>query len=448
VKTPLGIILLVGLAGSALYYLDVPLPSLPSIPFSWPSRPVYQAPSIPASTVEELISRLTRAENALEEMSSKYKQAQVTVDVELKTLRTQADRVAFLESRLDGEIKRSTDYLDATRQANGQGLQVLRGDVASLKDEIAKKPSGNPELELRLQSTLQTLESRVELAESSVKDVLEYVKDGVNFGTRSSKKNMVIKTSDGKDVTSIIGELVDDALALFTQDVIGKADFALYSAGGRVLPSLTTPSYEITPSSWLSYALGWPFGRGFATGLPPVTALHPDLNLGRCWSFAGSHGQLAVVLARSVHISEITVDHARPAFDERSAPKRIAVWGFVEGADNLEKYNSHLAAQEQRHAQEILDGEIPEPEPVLRGAPRGVPYLHLTTLTYNIHSSSHIQTFRVPQEIWDLDIDMGVVLFEILDNWGDEQYTCLYRVRVHGSEKDGRPPLVPEIGEL
>jgi len=287
----------------------------------------------------------------------------------------------------------------------------------------------------------------MELAESSVKDVLEYVKTGVNFGTRSGKKNMVIKTSDGKDVSSLIGELVDDALSLFTQDGIGRADFALYSAGGRVLPSLTTPSYEITPSSWFSYVLGWPFGNGFATGLPPVTALHPDLNLGRCWSFAGSHGQLAIVLARSVHISEITIDHARPAFDERSAPKQIAIWGFVEGADNLEKYNAYRAAQEERRAQAILDDQIPEPEPVLSGAPRGVPYLHLATVTYNVHSSSHIQTFQVPQEIQDLDIDVGVVLFEILDNWGDDQYTCVYRVRVHGTEKDGRPPLVPEIEE-
>jgi len=287
----------------------------------------------------------------------------------------------------------------------------------------------------------------VDLAESSFKDAMEYVKSGARLGSRTGNKKMVIKTSDGKDVSSVIAELVDDALALFTQDTIGKADFALYSAGGRVLPSLTTPSYEITPSSWFSYVLGWPFGHGFATGLPPVTALHPDLNLGRCWSFAGSQGQLAVVLARSVHISEITIDHARPAFDERSAPKRIAAWGFVEGADNLEKYNAYRQAQEEHRAQEVLDGRIPEPEPVLKGAPRGVPYLHLTTVAYDVHASSHIQTFQIPQEIQDLGIDMGVVLFEIQENWGDEQYTCVYRVRVHGTEKDGRPPLLPETEE-
>lgn len=455
VKTPLGIVLLLGLMASTIYYLDLPIPSIPTIPvpsnpFSWPSRPVYNAPSIPAGTIDELVSRLTKAENALQELSSKYAHSQGSLEAELRITRQQNSRIALLESRLEGEIKRSMDMTDATRQSNGQSIQALRADIAALRNQMATTPSGNPELELRLEKTVQALEGRMDLAESSVKDALEYVKTSMQTSPKNLKSGTVIKTSDGKDVSTIIGELVDEALSVFAQDGIGKADFALYSAGGRVLPSLTTPSYEIKPSSWFTYVLGWPFGRGFATGLPPVTALTSDLNLGRCWAFSGTHGQLAIVLARQVHISEFSIDHARPSFDVRSAPKQITFWGFVEGADNLEKYEAYRERIDAQRAEATLDGEILDPEPILHGAPRGIPYLHLSTVTYDIHSPSHIQTFSIPQEIQDLGIDIGVVVFEINDNWGDDNYTCLYRVRVHGVEKDAPPPppLLPDPEEI
>lgn len=123
------------------------------------------------------------------------------------------------------------------------------------------------------------------------------------------------------------------------------------------------------------------------------------------------------------------------------------MWGYVEGADNLEKYNLHHASLLQRRAEAMLAGEELPSEPVLKNLPRQTQFLRLASVTYDVNNPSHIQTFSIPKEIQDLGIDIGVVVFEIEDNWGDDQYTCLYRVRVHGEMKDGPPPILPNPDE-
>ncbi|KIY50691.1 hypothetical protein FISHEDRAFT_15999, partial [Fistulina hepatica ATCC 64428] len=119
-----------------------------------------------------------------------------------------------------------------------------------------------------------------------------------------------------------------------------KPDYALATGGARVIPSLTSKTYTISPKSPFFRALGFfTGGNGYAEGRPPVTALHYDSHSGMCWPFDGSHGQLGVVLARPVRVHEITIDHlAREvAFDRSSAPREMEVWALAEGASNREK---------------------------------------------------------------------------------------------------------------
>jgi len=73
--------------------------------------------------------------------------------------------------------------------------------------------------------------------------------------------------------------------------------------------------------------------------------------------------------------------------------------------------------------------------------------MHLGTFSYDIHAPSHIQTFSIPTEIQELGIDFGTVVFRFLSNWGEDTYTCVYRVRVHGVEKDGITLTLPDTPE-
>lgn len=217
-----------------------------------------------------------------------------------------------------------------------------------------------------------------------------------------------------------VDQIVQRAVLAATKDTVARADFAMYTGGGRVIPDYTSRTFSVSPAS------GWRrmLGIGTVYGRPPAVALVPDINVGNCWPFAGSEGQIGLLLSRSVKVDSVTIDHASKevAYDRSAAPRKFAVWGLVEGADNLEKlakYQSEMEAQSIGGAEE--DGPQFKPAQIL-----------LAEFEYDINASSHIQTFTVPDRVREAGIDVGVVVFQVRSSWGDPNYTCLYRVRVHG----------------
>lgn len=60
-------------------------------------------------------------------------------------------------------------------------------------------------------------------------------------------------------------------------------------------------------------------------------------------------------------------------------------------------------------------------------------FVKLGTFTYDWGNHIPFQTFHVPAETADIlgDLRFDTVLLAILDNWGSEDFTCLYRVRIH-----------------
>jgi hypothetical protein len=229
--------------------------------------------------------------------------------------------------------------------------------------------------------------------------------------------------------------LIDAALARYSKDVLARPDFALYSSGGRVIPSLTSPTYEVRPpGSALSPSrlLARLTGLGVLRGKPPVTALHPDIAVGQCWPFAGRSGQLGILLSRRIIPSEVTLEHAAKevALDVTSAPRRFEVWALVEERDGRERLAAYHEQREQKEGTAPLDRQL-----LLQGE-------------YDASKENHIQTFTVPQEVQDLQIPVGVVLLRIIDNHGNEDLSCLYRVRVGGTpvpSNDNQPGATASI---
>lgn len=207
---------------------------------------------------------------------------------------------------------------------------------------------------------------------------------------------------------------------------VSRPDFALHSSGASVIPSLTSRTYTLRPST----LFGRFTGIGVLTGRPPVTALHYDIHDGHCWPFAGSQGQLAIVLAAPIYIEDITIDHvaAAVAVNRRtSAPRDMELWAMVEGQDNVAKLEAWRAEMTQRREHESARPKM---------LPKFPEYIRIASFQYNISSANNIQTFPIDAEIGSLGIDFGVVVLIVKSNWGMDGYTCLYRIRVHGQMMD------------
>ncbi|KGL77027.1 SUN domain-containing protein 3, partial [Tinamus guttatus] len=139
----------------------------------------------------------------------------------------------------------------------------------------------------------------------------------------------------------------------------------------------------------------------FWSGLPllhfmksPDVILETENQPGNCWSFSGSQGHVFIKLSKAISPHAVTLEHiavrVSPRGDISSAPKDFAVYGMK--AENEE--------------QGLFLGEF----------------------TYS-PAEHPFQTFWLQNEGWD---SVRYVKLEVLSNWGHPEYTCLYRVRVHG----------------
>ncbi|GKZ00087.1 hypothetical protein MPSEU_000962100 [Mayamaea pseudoterrestris] len=246
-------------------------------------------------------------------------------------------------------------------------------------------------------------------------------------------------------------------LVTFSRDGIGMYDHA---SDGTIVHQYTSPTYEaptkksislaspllerLMPQDWekyllsrnwkdwsfsvhssMAHALGWTRGTSVA---PPETILNPSVLPGSCWPMAGTFGSVVIRLAHPVRINAISMEHAplqllAQAADENkvtygSAPRKIKVYGLPaceRGCDGL-------------------------------GFDPAKPSL-IASFNYNV-TAGGVQTFLVNQEDGSCAVEASTcaapnptdalagtfagVKFEILDNYGNDAYTCVYRVRVHG----------------
>lgn len=154
---------------------------------------------------------------------------------------------------------------------------------------------------------------------------LAAVKDEVKVTFRTLEPGaMKVKTADGEDMTAALEALIDAALLRYSKDTLSIPDFALFSAGARVIPETTTSTLVLQQPSRLGK---WIRGDRAIEGLTPATALIPDNSVGNCWPFKGAKGQLGIMLARRAIINAVTVEHAphETSFDMSTAPKQVEV---------------------------------------------------------------------------------------------------------------------------
>ncbi|KAI0303780.1 hypothetical protein B0F90DRAFT_1667162 [Multifurca ochricompacta] len=426
------------------------IPSLPS------QTTHYEAPDVPAANIIEISARLQALENALAGLSIDSGQSRARIDSQARSHSDVTGRLGALESRLQKEGLRVAEDRNADRVVASQGLQSVRHEIETLRSIVTavqvqqsgREANSGPTSDDEARAKLSSLEERVGSVEGGLREALELGKSSVKTGgavagaawwnkiTSSGKKALTIKASDGQDVTELIGHLVDTAMMRLSKDGIAKADFALHSGGASIVPSLTSDTLEIMPKGLRQQIIGYLTGNGFAIGRPPITALHHETHNGHCWPFVGDQGQLGVLLAHPVRIEEVTIDHVERdvAWDMRSAPRQMEVWGFVEGAKNLAK----VAAWEVSQNEAGL--EIPM-QP--KSLPYSAKYVRIAQFAYDIDAPNAVQTFPVDEDIRALELDFGLVVLRVLSNWGKE-FTCLYRFRVHGEKleesKDGTAP--------
>ncbi|KAI0665418.1 hypothetical protein C8Q78DRAFT_942996, partial [Trametes maxima] len=185
-------------------------------------------------------------------------------------------------------------------------------------------------------------------------------------------------------------------------------DYALLADGAMVLDELTSPLDTSNPV------------------VGPHLALDEDSRIGRCWRFPGSSGQLGIITPEFIRPTHVSIEHIPRviAADIGQAPRRMVLWGVVDGLENEE-----LCRKLDKHRNDTVGPNHPS----ITGDDYS--FIQLAEFVYNITEEHVVQTYPVRSDIGEVVIDIGLFVLEIVENWGGAS-TCLYCVRIHGVPSD------------
>lgn len=247
-----------------------------------------------------------------------------------------------------------------------------------------------------LQAEIDKIVHRLEfdLAELSTRDL------NMAMDSKLQRENITTVTTDemGQMSRSEIEDMVNAALLKYGADKTGAFDFALETAGGSVVSTRCTQMYtdRLPTFTWFGVPLWLPLPGLWGPTTNPRTAIQPGIMPGECWAFKGSMGFLVIKLAMPMKPSRFSLEHIPKSLSPNgridSAPKDFVVLGLRGDKD-------------------------PNPQ-------------ELGQFTYD-QDGEPLQYFSIMDP--NSDQIFSHIELKILNNHGNEDYTCLYRFRVHGS---------------
>lgn len=186
-------------------------------------------------------------------------------------------------------------------------------------------------------------------------------------------------------------------------------NYASYARGARPIPTLVSATYQASGAkNFLRDWLGWVSHAP----LPPETALKSNTETGECWPFIGKSGYIAIKLAEPIIITHIGYSHS--AKNVTVAPRSIIVSGLL-------------------YQDDYLNGRtIPADIPTVKSEVLDAVQVVIANIEYDINAPFRTLTFPIIEKVRSSQLKFRAVLFNITDNWGSSEMTCLYQVRVHG----------------
>ncbi|KAF1373396.1 hypothetical protein PFLUV_G00238430 [Perca fluviatilis] len=289
-----------------------------------------------------------------------------------------------ISEQVSAQVREEVRVLVYGNQLTAAG-GTSRDDAGGLQESLLQWLSRRCVSEADLQVALSSLERSV------LQNISLQLKKNRAEGTGGQP---VLHAAAGDAVTrEDVQVMVKNALRLFSQDRTGMADYALESGGGSVLSTRCSETFETKAALLSLFGLPlWYFSQS------PRAVIQPDVHPGNCWAFRGSTGFLVIRLSMKILPTAFSLEHIpkilAPSGALHSAPRDFSVYGLDDDSQEKGKLLGSFTYEE--------DGEA-------------------------------LQTYAVTEEN---DRAFQIIEVQVLSNWGHQEYTCMYRFRVHGTPRD------------
>ncbi|KAF5098074.1 hypothetical protein D0Z00_002161 [Geotrichum galactomycetum] len=256
----------------------------------------------------------------------------------------------------------------------------------------------------------------------------------LNTAIGSELPGLVSNTAEGNKTLLLVNALIKNAIQRYVTHTISKPDFVDLGSGAKIIPELTSSSYDWKHAlpelerKFRQFLGRFGFGR-MKVNRPQVaftgsSGSGSSVSLGGCWPINGRSGQVGVDLGKTVRPSDIGVLHikAEQTPNPKTAPRHISLYVEINDEKTREDLRATLLAEEQQHMTEkedTLTNDVRVPET----------FVKISTIEYDLFKEE-FQVFEIVKH--GFDIQTSRVVFTIDDNWGDDDLTCVYRLRLFG----------------
>jgi hypothetical protein len=234
-------------------------------------------------------------------------------------------------------------------------------------------------------------------------------------------KGLMENTDEDNDfigfVRNQLNEVFQEQLEVF-MDGSSSADFALYTGGGRIIHQLTSRNYELWPSKSYQKLLGR-FTNNIIKSKNPEKVISPNVNVGDCWCFNGTKGQIAIKLSRSIILTHVTYQHIsrEVSIDPiLSAPKEFELWGLPSSTSASTSTGAKGEVELEKNSLGIFGNDFT---------------FFLGSYQFDINGNP-TQTFTLPDSIAKSNKRISAIMMRVKSNHENPPFTCLYRLQVHG----------------
>jgi SUN domain-containing protein 1/2 len=318
------------------------------------------------------------------------------IELELKKLN---DEVFILYSSDKNSLKKDSNDLNLPKSEPTNYLNIelnnLKSEMTAFKEYCTEKTKfQDVSFQKHQKRLIQELKYWIENIFISKSELIKYLNKNnetkFNIWNYISFKNQDQNKQNLMDMNQI-KDLIKQSLYIYNADKTGMVDYALESTGAFVIPSRTSSSFNRgQPNAWLFGILPLPYYYN-----SPRLAIQPQVLPGECWAFKGSKGKLTIHLASKIFPTAFSIEHI---------PIVLAPNGRIDSAINE---FSIFVYKDQNSKNSILIGNY----------------------QYDANSPEYLQYF--PLQIENNEA-IQVIEFRIESNHGNRDYTCIYRVRVHG----------------
>ncbi|KAM0276938.1 hypothetical protein ACHAQH_006223 [Verticillium albo-atrum] len=221
--------------------------------------------------------------------------------------------------------------------------------------------------------------------------------------------------------------------AEWDQDLQNRVNFFNPHLGAIISPD-TTPTYkpkELGPEMFLTGKWSNHPSRRHPAPLNPGQALLGWTDAGDCWCGSTTYSRegtpqgiaLNVILGHRIKPEYLVIDHIMPGatLAPGARPRQIELWVKIDEWNHRELVRDFAAYT----------------WPSSLKQPFGQSFVQVSSFEYESQASSGgVYVHKLPDELKGLRLSTEHIIVRPVTNYGDEEKTCLYRVRLFGESDD------------